>query len=85
MTFRYNEYTPAGHDIEKMEYDARKASTGRDDMGWAHHDLRDGLDDVRASVGYDRHSQHYAYEVDGAPTPRTQVATMLINLRRTAA
>lgn len=81
---RYNEYTPAGFDIDKMEYDARKATTGRRGMGWARYELRDGLSDVFVSVGYDSDNRLYEYAVDGVRTPREQVAAILVNLRQAA-
>lgn len=82
---RYNEYTRPGWDIEKMEYDARKASTGKREPGWAKHELRDGLDTVFVSVGYSRDNDLYEYSVDGVPAPRHQVAALLVNLRAEAA
>jgi hypothetical protein len=78
---RYNEYTAPGFDIEKMEYDARKAATGRHGMGWARHEARDGLDTAFVSVGYDPDNRIYEYAIDGVRTPRDQVAALLVNLR----
>ena len=77
---RYDEYMPAGFDAQKMEYDARKNSTGCN-YGTVEHFVRYGSDDIHMFVHYNKPCRSYVYKVDGVPTPRDHFDNMLVNAR----